>query len=278
LDTSWRNAQISSSQCTCPIVVRFCTPLCNGCTRGKARETPRCLGPRSPLPVTPVRTFSPHLTLSLTHRALSHQPPPMAPSPPPPPSAATPMDPVVRPTVTRSNEALLRIVREYEAGGRDSAAQINTGRVLVLTRPSPVVTRPADMETRRAAMAALHAAGIPSEDPSAPGVSSHAPRVSVGEGGGNGGMCSGLHQGDGAPSGVCVDCDARADAMGHATADCFEWRVELRAAAIRPTTCSSAADRSLSAPLPHRGSRALLADQCSYSCSASTSTWTSSRT
>jgi hypothetical protein len=29
------------------------------------------------------------------------------------------MNPTVRPTVTRSNEALLRIVREYEAGGFD---------------------------------------------------------------------------------------------------------------------------------------------------------------
>nr|XP_051196787.1 U1 small nuclear ribonucleoprotein C-like [Lolium perenne] len=74
----------------------------------------------------------------------------MASSPPPPASAPALMDPAVRPTVTRSNEALRRIVRVYEAGGRDSAAH-------------------ADITTRSAAVAALQAAGIPPVDPSTPG-------------------------------------------------------------------------------------------------------------
>jgi hypothetical protein len=75
------------------------------------------------------------------------------------------MDPAIRPIVTRSNEALLRIVREYKAGGRDSVAQINVGQVPVLNRPSPVVTRPTGMGTRSAAIAALQAARIPLADP-----------------------------------------------------------------------------------------------------------------
>jgi hypothetical protein len=144
----------------CFVVVRFCT-----C--GEVRETLHSLGSRSPLPVTGSLLLSPHSTLSLTLTTLSHQSPPLASSPP---SAPTPMDPAVRPTVMRSNEALLRIFREYEADRRDSAAQIDVGHVPVLNRPSPVATRLAGMATRSAAVAALQAAGIPSADPSTPGV------------------------------------------------------------------------------------------------------------
>jgi hypothetical protein len=44
-------------------------------------------------------------------------------------------------------------------------------------------------------------------------------RVSNGEAGRNGGRCTRLQQGDGAPAGVRVDPDARADARGHAASD-----------------------------------------------------------
>jgi hypothetical protein len=97
------------------------------------------------------------------------------------------MDPTVRPTVTRSNEVLLRIVREYQAGDRDSAAQIDVGHVPVLNRPSPAATRPAGMATRSAAVT-----GILSADPSSLGFFTLPPRVFVGEGGGNGDRCTGL--------------------------------------------------------------------------------------
>jgi hypothetical protein len=60
---------------------------------------------------------------------------------------------------------MLRILREYQASSRDSAAQIDAGRVPVLNRPSPVETRPVGMGTRSAAVAALHAAEIRSADP-----------------------------------------------------------------------------------------------------------------
>jgi hypothetical protein len=76
------------------------------------------------------------------------------------------MDPAICPMVTRSNEALLRIVREYEARGHDSATQIDVDRVLVLNRPSPVATRPAGMGMSSVAVTALQAARIPSADPS----------------------------------------------------------------------------------------------------------------
>jgi hypothetical protein len=142
------------------------------CTRGEARETARCLGPRSPLPLT-ASLFS--LPIHSWHR--QHRPVPSTaamvsspPPPPPPPSSPAPTDPAVRPTATRFNEALLRLVREYEAGGRDSAAQIDVGRVPVLNRSSPFAsTRPAGLATRSAAVLALQIVGIRPADPSTTG-------------------------------------------------------------------------------------------------------------
>ncbi|KAK1627629.1 hypothetical protein QYE76_001944 [Lolium multiflorum] len=72
---------------------------------------------------------------------------------------------------TRSNEALLRLVREYEAGG-----QIDAGRVPVLNRPSPFAsTRPAGVTTRSAIVLALQAAGIRPVDRSTMGVFAPSP-------------------------------------------------------------------------------------------------------
>nr|XP_051221096.1 protein transport protein sec31-like [Lolium perenne] len=80
------------------------------------------------------------------------------------------MDRAVRSTVTRSNEALLRIVHEYKAGGLDSVAQLDVACVPVMNRLSPFAsTRPDGIATRSAAVGALQAVGIPSADPSTPG-------------------------------------------------------------------------------------------------------------
>jgi hypothetical protein len=95
------NFRIGHFQLACPVIIHFSTPSCNGCTRAEARETTRCLGPRSPLPVTG-SLLSLHSTPSLTH--------PTVPSTAahgvlasPPPSAPAPMDPAAGPMVTRSN-------------------------------------------------------------------------------------------------------------------------------------------------------------------------------
>jgi hypothetical protein len=80
------------------------------------------------------------------------------------------MDPAIRLTVTRSNEALLRIFRECEADGRDSAPLIDAGRVPVLNRSPPFAsTKPAGIGTRSTTVADIQVIGILPVDPSTPG-------------------------------------------------------------------------------------------------------------
>jgi hypothetical protein len=55
----------------------------------------------------------------------------------------------------------MRLVCEYEAGGGDSAAMIDAGRVPVMNRPSPFASmRPVGVATWSAAVLALRAVGI----------------------------------------------------------------------------------------------------------------------
>jgi hypothetical protein len=96
----------------------------------------------------------------------------------------------------------------------------------VFNRPSPVTASPTVMDTQCG-----HPRSLGHRDSFGGSLGrgfSPLPRVTVGEGGGNGGKCTRLQQGHGAPARVHVHPDARTDAMGPAASGCSEWQASRR--------------------------------------------------